>query len=217
MSNPSTPPNSSPTKICETCPECKVEVGSFFVHPSVFDTGGSHLFIRYTKRDGSMWYYRGGPSTGSEFSEDPNATEANAQNSEPNPEVRTGEQKDEPSSVPEVMMPDWLGGETYGGQEIGNTNPMGAIITHYGLWSGSVEERKYDNRPSGMLEIARGSSHCDYHDSFANILRNIGALNIDYDTLGPNSNSVVRTILEKTSLPVLKPDRFTPGWGTILY
>jgi hypothetical protein len=44
-------------------------------------------------------------------------------------------------------------------------------------------------------------------------LRRIAALDVRYDIGGPNSNTVVRTLLEKCGLPVQQPASVAPGFG----
>ncbi|WP_322752879.1 hypothetical protein [Frankia sp. Cas3] len=52
--------------------------------------------------------------------------------------------------------------------------------------------------------------------SFTRELSRIDAAAIPYQPTGPNSNSVARTILNKSGVPENKPVMIAPGWGQIL-
>lgn len=85
-----------------------------------------------------------------------------------------------------------------------------------------VSGGKYDSAaedwyPSAVSkEIAKGSIP---FGKFTCLLTNGNLINswmIPYKPLGPNSNSVVRTLLQSCGLPQEKPDVVAPGWNQIL-
>lgn len=195
-----------PNDVCQTC-SCKVEVGSFNVvtlrDPTGYITSAKapfgHLFIRYTLADGSVRFYRGGPETGNKLRGAPGITEYNAQNS-----TSSGRYKE----TDETTLDDgWWS----------RTSKWGAIITHTGNWLGSYEQKTFDSSPLGIVTVAEGPQHCGYHGRFISIMREISAMRIEYEAWGPNSNSVVYTILSNSGLPTNKPSNGSnPGWGTNL-
>lgn len=154
--------------------------------------GQSHLFIVYTRQDGNKRFYRGGPRRGNLFSGAAGVTEYNNVNSQPS----EGYTSDQNAFSSEPIKPIW-----------------GPIYTHWGPWEGSLEQQSYLDSPKGMVTIAEGLGHCNYHARFVLILREIGARGLTYFINGPNSNSVVYTLLVHTGLPKTKPNASTPGWG----
>ncbi len=195
-----------PNDVCLNC-SCKVEVGSFDVVTVEDPTGGwvtsqkaqfGHLFIRYTLADGSVKFYRGGPTTGNKLSSEQGVTEFNHRNTQPSGKYQTGQTR---------VDDGWWSKTAF----------MGEIITHTGAWAGSYEQMAYDAGPQGIILVAEGPEHCGYHDQFVRIMREISSLRIRYEIPGPNSNSVVYTILKHSGLPRTKPGGVNnPGWGTDL-
>ncbi|MFC0600974.1 hypothetical protein [Streptomyces palmae] len=64
--------------------------------------------------------------------------------------------------------------------------------------------------------VMSGPAACGKDTSFIRELSRIDAASIPYQPTGPNSNSVARTILNKTGVPEDKPVMIAPGWGQIL-
>ncbi|MBB4008051.1 hypothetical protein [Allorhizobium taibaishanense] len=192
-------------EVCQNC-SCKVEVGAFNVVTPRDPTGYTdlkapfgHLFIRYTLADGTVRFYRGGPTSGNKLSGAPGITEYNHQNSQPSGKFRPSDQT--------TLDDGWWS----------KMSVFGAIITHTGNWRGSYEQRTFEGSPQGIITIAEGPEHCGYHDKFIAIMRDISAARIEYEIQGPNSNSVAYTILKHTGLPTRKPSTsINPGWGTDL-
>jgi hypothetical protein len=60
--------------------------------------------------------------------------------------------------------------------------------------------------------VAAGREACGKNACFSNMLIATRQSCIPYHVLGPNSNTVVRAMLQACGLPVLKPEVFTPGW-----
>lgn len=200
--------------ICENC-SCKVEVGGFAVvdvpkpaldgiKPSYKWDQYGHLFIRYTSQDGAQRYYRGGPTNG-------NSVDAfNKENKVNGTEVfdhSTAKPSGSYSTDETTISDGWWS----------KVSKFGSIKGHSGLYNGSYEEATYNKGPRGMITIAEGPQHCRYHSVFVRLLREIMALRIEYEAWGPNSNSVVYTILKHAGLPTSKPSGTAfPGWGTDL-
>lgn len=204
-------PNEPADAICKDC-SCKVEVAGFKVidvpspaldgwKPSYEWKQFGHLFIKYTLSDGTQRYYRGGPTNKNALEvfdkkrKDPDTEKFDHQNNPPSGNYKTDET---------TIDDGWWS----------KSSKFGAIIGHSGLYRGSYEEHSFNVNPRGIVTVAEGKSHCNYHNEFRKILREIMSLRIEYEADGPNSNSVVYTLLKHAGLPTNKPGGTTfPGWG----
>lgn len=91
--------------------------------------------------------------------------------------------------------------------------PYGPIATDYGDYKpGTVD---YDRRAPSVTALT-GAGACGKNLCFATQADRIERLNRSYSPLGPNSNSVARTILAKCNVPSKKPGGWAPGWDQIL-
>ncbi|MEV6636693.1 peptidoglycan-binding domain-containing protein [Actinoplanes sp. NPDC051470] len=70
------------------------------------------------------------------------------------------------------------------------------------------------NAPS--VTAVRGQAANDKDACLLGHLRDIDAACIAYSPLGPNSNTVARTLLERCGIPQAKPDVVAPGWDATL-
>lgn len=64
--------------------------------------------------------------------------------------------------------------------------------------------------------VATGAAADGKDTTFRTTLGRIDGAGIAYNPTGPNSNSVVRTLLSDASLPARKPVWIAPGWGQVL-
>lgn len=102
--------------------------------------------------------------------------------------------------------------QTYyrGGPQYDSLFNWGVIVTEYGKYvRGTVDW--YPKAKS--VTVASGSDACGLDSCFAGSADRIEASNTPYALLGPNSNSVVYTLLGDCDLPLEKPNVWAPGWG----
>lgn len=104
------------------------------------------------------------------------------------------------------------GVQTYyrGGPQYDSLFYWGDIVTEYGKYvRGTVDW--YPKAKS--VTVASGSGACELDICFAGSADRIEESGTGYALLGPNSNSVVTTLLRDCGLPEEKPDVWAPGWG----
>jgi hypothetical protein len=98
----------------------------------------------------------------------------------------------------------YRGGPSAGGPGYGNISTM-----HGRYLPGTV-----DWEPSAPSVTAQASIDCTTTDTcFVSELTRIDGTATPYAPLGPNSNTVARTILHNCSVPEVKPVWVAPGWG----
>jgi hypothetical protein len=92
---------------------------------------------------------------------------------------------------------------------------FGTIECHYGRYvKGTV-----DWNPDALaVTVASGAGVCGTYAQMCREADQINLLSEPYSPVGPNSNSVVRTILHRCGLPARcpGPEFAYPGWGRIL-
>ncbi|MDT8357990.1 MAG: hypothetical protein RQ758_05730 [Methanomicrobiaceae archaeon] len=111
-----------------------------------------------------------------------------------------------------IVHTDVKGIQTYyrGGPEYDSFIYWGDIVTEYGKYV----RRTIDWYPKAKsVTVASGSDFCSLNTCLAQYADAIEASNTPYALLGPNSNSVVYTLLGDCGLPEEKPDVWAPGWG----
>jgi hypothetical protein len=88
--------------------------------------------------------------------------------------------------------------------------PYGTISTIGGRYvSGTV-----DWDPSApSVTVMSGAGACGKDGCFAGELARIAGTCTSYNALGPNSNTVAKTLLSKCGVPRNKPVAIAPGWG----
>ena len=97
-----------------------------------------------------------------------------------------------------------------GGPEFDSFIYWGDIVTEYGKYvRGTVDW--YPKAKS--VTVASGSEACGLDACFVEHAETIEASNTPYALLGPNSNSVITTLLRDCGLPEEKPNVWAPGWG----
>ena len=72
------------------------------------------------------------------------------------------------------------------------------------------------DKNSFSITVMKGKLAQDKNSCFSDELKKISESKIQYKVLEQNSNSVVRTLLEKCQVPAEKPVLVAPGWKTIL-
>ncbi|MDZ7588200.1 MAG: hypothetical protein U5J78_03225 [Parasphingorhabdus sp.] len=89
----------------------------------------------------------------------------------------------------------------------------GPIVTESGAYvDPSVD---WTTNPSGQQIVATTAGNCDAIErQFANAANDIEASRTNYQPLGPNSNSTVREILERSGYDDVNPVVWSPGWNT---
>jgi hypothetical protein len=94
-----------------------------------------------------------------------------------------------------------------------SSNSGRRIVTDYGPYKpGTVD---YDPNAYSVT-VLKGAAACGKDRCLAAQARRIEKLHRLYASLGPNSNSVARTLLAKCHLPVDKPHINTPGFDEVL-
>ena len=104
------------------------------------------------------------------------------------------------------------GVQTYyrGGPQYDSFIYWGDIVTDYGKYvRGTIDW--YPKAKS--VTVANGNDICSIDTCLAEHADAIEASGTPYALLGPNSNSVVYTLLKDCGLPAEKPDVWAPGWG----
>jgi RHS repeat-associated protein len=93
--------------------------------------------------------------------------------------------------------------------------PNPGVIRTYG---GPYNDTNLDQSPNApRISVLSGQSACSKQACLASETIRIASLQRRYNVWGPNSNSVVWTMLEKCNIPTLKPaNTITPGWGMTL-
>jgi hypothetical protein len=95
----------------------------------------------------------------------------------------------------------------------GGPRDDGSIVTNHGVYkAGTVD---YDPRARSVT-VRTGVAACGLDRCFAREAARINGLHIPYKILGPNSNSVARTLLDKCGVPAKKPVGAAPGWNRVL-
>ncbi len=173
---------------CETgnCPSCKVEVGYIDVFAHM-----KHLFIMYTdEQAGLEVIYRGGPETGSKYSENAAAGIST--------EYRAPQRNDpgDPGSYFGLLI-------THRQEDFNDQNPDYKHIVEDILL---VEGPEYCGLDWKFTEITKKIGELGRSYDLP-----------DVDGIGvENSNATVRTILHEMGLPERKPNITAPGWTNIM-
>ena len=96
-------------------------------------------------------------------------------------------------------------------QKCGATSwPFYGISTNTGPYApGTIDW----NPGAPSVTLVSGPSACGHEGCFSSELTRIAAGCTPYKPLGPNSNTVVKTLLLNCGLPLNKPVSNTPGWG----
>lgn len=113
-----------------------------------------------------------------------------------------------------VIYTDPAGDEYYyrggPGNRCGGAPPHYAIATNHGRYlPGTVDWAP--GAPS--TTVATGPAACGKDSCLASEVGRIDGTCTPYAPLGPNSNTVARTLLSKCGLPQKKPVWIAPGWG----
>jgi hypothetical protein len=94
-----------------------------------------------------------------------------------------------------------------------SSNSGRRIVTKYGPYKpGTID---YDPNAYSVT-VLKGAAACGTDRCLAAQARRIDKLHRLYASLGPNSNSVARTLLAKCHVPVDKPHINTPGFDEVL-
>jgi hypothetical protein len=99
-----------------------------------------------------------------------------------------------------------------GNKHCANTTwPFEGIKTN----AGQYKRGSYDWDPSApSVRVAHGRASDNKRNCFKKELSRIDTSCVQYNALGPNSNTVVRTLLQNCGLPLRKPaGTDTPGWS----
>jgi len=167
-------------------------IGSAVLRDCRIDVRSSSVAIGLAKHlfviysDGSESYYRGGPSKGGGSS------------------ASSGSSSGSSGS-----------GSSSGSSGSSGSGPgaFGYITTDHGAYvPGTVD---YDTGAPSKT-VMTGSGACGKDSCFVSQLDRIENRRVTYEALGPNSNSVARTLLDKCGVPANKPGGWAPGWGTVL-
>lgn len=112
------------------------------------------------------------------------------------------------------------GSSASGGSSAGSSDSSGSSDTAHGLIV--AEHGKYvrgtiDYDPDApSVRVMSGPEACGKNRCLGSQIPRINALKKKYRVLGPNSNSVARTLLARCGIPEKNPGGFAPGWGTVL-
>jgi hypothetical protein len=95
----------------------------------------------------------------------------------------------------------------------GGAGPYGAIVVLSGPYTPETKDYVI-GAPS--VTVLKGPAACPKYACFVREQARINHTGFPYRLATQNSNSVVRTLLEKCELPKKKPLSIAPGWGRIL-
>jgi hypothetical protein len=87
--------------------------------------------------------------------------------------------------------------------------PFGFITTEFGRYLEGTIDWATD---AIAVTLAEGSAAVGLDVCFRTELERIQSLRVAYNLRGPNSNTVVRTLLERCGLPVAQPVAVAPGF-----
>lgn len=88
--------------------------------------------------------------------------------------------------------------------------PFGRIVVESGHYvPGTID---WDESAISQALLSGPAAH-GLDSCFETTIQQIAAMSVPYDIGGPNSNTVVRTLLENCGLPVVQPASVAPGFG----
>ena len=171
----------------EAC--CKIEVRASEIG-AIFGKSYSHLFIVFTDKDGIEYYLRGGPSGQTGSSGLSSGLSGGSSHSSSRGSSGSG-------SNPSNSL---------------SGSPWGYITTEYGQYlPGTID---YDPEAKS-IQVASGTESCSGYRKLMEEMEKINNAHVDYNPLGPNSNSVVFTTLKNIGItPKLPEDVWAPGYET---
>jgi hypothetical protein len=109
-----------------------------------------------------------------------------------------------------IVYTDPLGRASFyrGGPE-NHRPPFGLIVTEHGPYVAGTIDWATD---AITVTLAEGEAATGLDVCFRAELDRIEGLRVPYNLRGPNSNTVVRTMLERCGLPVAQPVAYAPGF-----